>query len=102
MNAAFARLANNMRFLIVPWARVPIWPSHVLGRIARRISRDWQAKYGHRVVLLETYVEQHRLPVPATGRPLAVRRPDPRPQPKRPAQTPSRAREIGVALSAHR
>ena len=73
-----ARLANNMRFLIVPWARVPHLASHVLGRIARRISRDWQAKYGHRVVLLETYVEQHRfnrylLP----GGQLAVRRPRP-------------------------
>ena len=53
-------LANNMRFLIMPWVRVSHLASHVLGRIARRISADWQAKYGHRVVLLETYVEQRR------------------------------------------
>jgi len=53
-------VANNMRFLIAPWIRVPHLASHILGRIARRIRRDWQAKYGHSVVLLETYVEQHR------------------------------------------
>jgi len=53
-------LANNMRFLIMPWVRVPHLASHILGRIARRICRDWQTKYGHSVVLLETYVEQHR------------------------------------------
>ena len=55
-----AMLANNMRFLILPWVRVPHLASHILGRIARRISRDWQVKYGHRLVLLETYVEQGR------------------------------------------
>jgi hypothetical protein len=57
---ALALVANNMRFLIVPWVRVPHLASHILGRIARRIGRDWQAKYGHPVVLLETYVEQLR------------------------------------------
>ena len=55
-----ALLANNMRFLIVPWVRVPHLASHILARIARRISDDWQNKYGHPVVLLETYVEQQR------------------------------------------
>lgn len=53
-------LANNMRFLIVPWVRVPHLASHILGRIARQIRRDWQAKYAHSLVLLETTVEQHR------------------------------------------
>jgi hypothetical protein len=55
-----ALLANNMRFLILPWVHVPHLASHILGRIARRISADWHAKYGHRLVLLETYVEQGR------------------------------------------
>jgi hypothetical protein len=55
-----ALLANNMRFLIVPWVRVPHLASHILARIARRIRRDWHSQYGHPVVLLETYVEQHR------------------------------------------
>ena len=55
-----ALLANNMRFLILPWVQVAHLASHILGRIARRISADWHAKYGHRLVLLETYVEQGR------------------------------------------
>jgi hypothetical protein len=31
-------LTNNMRFLILPWVRVPHLASHILGRIARRIK----------------------------------------------------------------
>jgi hypothetical protein len=53
-------LANNTRFLIVPAVEVPHLGSWILGQISRRISRDWQAKYGHRIVLLETFVEQAR------------------------------------------
>jgi len=53
-------VVNNMRFLIVPWVRVHHLASHILGRLARRIRADWQAKYGHPVVLLETYVERRR------------------------------------------
>lgn len=54
------RVANNSRFLILPWVRVPQLASHILGRVARRIARDWQAHYGHRVVVLETFVERTR------------------------------------------
>lgn len=53
-------LTNNMRFLILPWVRVPHLASHILGRIARRISSDWLKKYGHPIYLLETFVEQER------------------------------------------
>ena len=31
-----------------------------LGVIARRISGDWQDKYGHPILMLETFVEQNR------------------------------------------
>lgn len=55
-----ALVANNTRFLILPWVGVPALGSWILGRVAGRIGRDWQAKYGHPVVLLETFVEQHR------------------------------------------
>jgi hypothetical protein len=58
--AHLALVANNTRFLILPWVRVPDLGSWILGRVAGRIGRDWQAKYGHRVVLLETFVEQQR------------------------------------------
>ncbi len=54
------RLANNTRFLILPWIRVPHLASHVLGAVARRISADWQDKYGHGLDWLETFVEQER------------------------------------------
>lgn len=53
-------VANNTRFLILPWVRVEHLASHLLARIARRLSRDWQAKYGHPIYLLETFVQCDR------------------------------------------
>jgi Domain of unknown function (DUF4338) len=55
-----AWIANNARFLILPWVRVPCLASHALGLAAGRICRDWQNKYGHRIELLETFVEGQR------------------------------------------
>jgi hypothetical protein len=53
-------LTNNTRFLILPWVRVPHLSSWILGRVLRRVSADWQQKYGHRIILVETFVEQQR------------------------------------------
>jgi len=53
-------LTNNTRFLIPTWVEVPHLASHVLGLIARRIRADWQAKYGHPVHALETFVDRSR------------------------------------------
>jgi len=53
-------VTNNTRFLILPWVKVPHLASHILGRVIRRISSDWVAKYGHPVYLLETFVEKER------------------------------------------
>lgn len=53
-------VANNTRFLILPWVRVAGLASHVLGQVARRIAADWQAKYGHGLQWLETFVERGR------------------------------------------
>jgi len=53
-------IANNTRFLILPWVQVAHLASHVLGRIAQRLSGDWQAKYGHPIYLLETFVQRDR------------------------------------------
>lgn len=55
-----ARVVDNSRFLILPWVRVPHLASHLLGQVARRIDADWQAKYGHGVELLETFVDRDR------------------------------------------
>jgi hypothetical protein len=53
-------IANQQRFLILPWVRVPHLASHLLGLAARRLSADWQARYGHPVWLVETFVETER------------------------------------------
>ena len=53
-------VANNTRFLILPWVRVPQLASHLLGCLARRLSADWQRKYGHPIYLLETFVDPSR------------------------------------------
>ncbi len=55
-----SRIANNMRFLILPWVRVPHLASHLLALTRQRICVDWQEKYGHPILLLETFVEQGR------------------------------------------
>ena len=51
-------LTNNTRFLILPWVRVRHLASHILSRIGRRLSQDWQDKYGHPIHLLETFVQR--------------------------------------------
>lgn len=53
-------VANNARFLIVPWVQVLGLASHVLSRVSRRVGADWQRKYGHPIHLLETFVETNR------------------------------------------
>ena len=58
--ANIGMLAYNTRFLILPWVRVPHLASHLLGRIARRLSSDWQAVYAHPIYFLETFVDPQR------------------------------------------
>ena len=53
-------IVNQQRFLILPWVRVTHLASHLLGLATRRLSADWQARYGHRVWLVETFVELDR------------------------------------------
>jgi len=53
-------IAYNTRFLLLPWLRVPHLASHLLGRIARRISADWQELYHHPICLLESFVDIER------------------------------------------
>jgi predicted transposase YbfD/YdcC len=53
-------VVNNSRFLILPWSRRPHLASRVLGANLRRLSRDWQQVYGHRLVLAETFVDTSR------------------------------------------
>ena len=54
------RITNNTRFLILPWVRVPHLASWILGQVLRRLPDDWECKYGHRMVMVETFVERDR------------------------------------------
>jgi hypothetical protein len=53
-------LTNNTRFLILPWVRLPHLASFLLGACLRRLRRDWQSKYGHDLLLVETFVDRSR------------------------------------------
>ena len=53
-------LAYNSRFLILPWVRVPHLASHILGKMARIVPKDWAALYHHPVYYLETFVDKDR------------------------------------------
>ena len=53
-------VAYNSRFLILPWVRIEHLASHLLGRMAARISEDWQRLYGHPIYFLETFVDPER------------------------------------------
>jgi hypothetical protein len=53
-------ITNNTRFLILPFVKVAHLASWILGQVLRRLSQDWQSKYGHGIVLVETFVERER------------------------------------------
>ena len=53
-------VANNTRFLILPWVAVKLLASKILGLNARQISNDWLNIYNQPLYLLETFVEQNR------------------------------------------
>jgi hypothetical protein len=51
-------VANNTRFVVLPWVQVRGLASHVLSVAVRRLSADWQRKYGHPIWLVETFVDR--------------------------------------------
>jgi hypothetical protein len=52
-------VVNNSRFLVLPERqRYPNLASRVLGLCLKRLSADWQAQWGHPVVLVESYVDE--------------------------------------------
>ncbi len=53
-------LAYNTRFLILPWVEVPHLASHLLGRMAKRLSEDWERLYHHPLYFVETFVNPER------------------------------------------
>jgi len=57
-------IANNTRFLILPWINVKYLASKVLSKVLslclKRLNRDWQKSYGHSICLAETFVDNTR------------------------------------------
>ena len=53
-------VTNNVRFLVLPTERTPHLASAVLARSVRRLSGDFEARYGHPVLLAETFVDVER------------------------------------------
>ena len=53
-------VANNTRFLILPWVSVKCLASRILALNARRLCDDWLKVYNHPLYLLETFVEKNR------------------------------------------
>ena len=54
------RITNNTRFLILPFVRIPHLASWIFGQVLWRLSADWDAKYGHAIALVETFVDRER------------------------------------------
>jgi hypothetical protein len=50
-------IANNSRFLILPAWHRPNLASRVLSLCERRLARDWPQRFGHPLLLLETFVD---------------------------------------------
>jgi hypothetical protein len=53
-------IANNLRFLILPWVQVSCLASYLLALNRCCLSQDWQDLYDHPVYLLETFVDTQR------------------------------------------
>lgn len=51
---------NNCRFLLLPDKTVPNLASRVLSLATQRLSADWQERYGHPVLLVETFVDPEK------------------------------------------
>jgi hypothetical protein len=53
-------IAYNTRFLILPWVQVPHLASHILGKVTRTLSDEWNRLYGHPVYFAETFIDPGR------------------------------------------
>jgi len=50
-------IAYNSRFLILPWVKAHCLASHLLGRMAAILPKDWETIYNHPIYYLETFVD---------------------------------------------
>lgn len=54
------QLICNNRFLILPFVKVPHFASPVLGKVLKRLEKDWGNRYPIKPVLVETFVDPSR------------------------------------------
>lgn len=52
-----ALVVNNIRFLLLPDRTFPNLGTRVLRMVLAHLSNDWQAAYGHPVLVVETFVD---------------------------------------------
>lgn len=52
-----SQVANNSRFLVLPWVKIPNLASHVLSINIVQLITDWPNQFGYRLLLLETFVD---------------------------------------------
>jgi len=50
-------ICYNIRFLILPWVKVPYLASHILARAAKMLPGEWHKIYNHPVYYIETFVD---------------------------------------------
>jgi Domain of unknown function (DUF4338) len=53
-------IVNNGRFLILPWVRIQGLASKILALSARQMPPEWEKRFGHSPLLLETLVDATR------------------------------------------
>lgn len=58
--ARLRHVVNNQRFCVLPAGQRDNLASAVLSRVLRRVSRDYLAGYGHRVLAVETFTDPAR------------------------------------------
>ena len=54
------RVVNGVRFLLLPWVKVPHLASVILGESLPRLQHDWRRHYGVPVGLVESFVDPRR------------------------------------------
>ena len=53
-------IANNVRFLILPWVQVKHFASQALALATRAVASDWWLTFSQQLVLVETFVDRSR------------------------------------------
>jgi hypothetical protein len=53
-------IANNVRFLILPWVQVKHFASKALALSTRALAKDWWHAFSQPLVLVETFVDRSR------------------------------------------